>query len=216
MKPLLAGTCALLRRGFAARTHRSGPSPWRLVATLLAAALSACPAADALAQPAASDPPPPATEAADAPARQYAAAVALQNRELYELAADEWTKFLERFPDDARASRARHYRGVCHLKDKRYEPAIVDFSEVIRRDPKFNLLPATYLNLGLAQYSQAQAGHPELFAPAAAAFATLVAKFPQSEYAPQATFYRGEALYAEGKKSEAAKVYDDFARKYPR
>ena len=33
--------------------------------------------------------------------RQYAAAVALQNREVYDLASQEWTKYLDRYGDDS-------------------------------------------------------------------------------------------------------------------
>lgn len=159
----------------------------------------------------------PADEpSSDPAARQYAAAVALQNRELYELAADEWTKFLTQYPDDPRASRARHYRGVCQLKDERFEQAIADFEQVAKGDPKFPLLEATYLNLGLARYSLARSGRVEFYAPAAEAFAALAAKFPKSEYLPQATFYRGEALYAAGKKEAAIAEYARFVTAYPK
>ena len=35
----------------------------------------------------------------DAATRQYAVAVGLQNRKLYELAIEEWQKFLKQFPE---------------------------------------------------------------------------------------------------------------------
>ena len=205
------------------RNARRGPTSLALHRLILCGSLAFCLSLVCLDPVSAQGAPPqapasakPAAAGTDAATRQYAAAVALQNRELYELAADEWSKFLDKYPADSRASRARHYRGVCHLKDKRYEPAIADFSEVIKTDPKFNLLAATYLNLGLAQYSLAQAGNKELYPPAAESFAELVTKFLKSEYAAQASFYRGEALYAAGNKAEAARAYDDFVRKYPR
>lgn len=153
----------------------------------------------------------PATDAT----RQYAAAVALQNRELYELAIDEWTKFLDKFPQDQRASRARHYRGVCELKEKRLEAAVADFQQVIKADPKFPLLPACYLNLGLSQYALAQGGQADLYPRAAESFAAVVKNFPQSDLAPQALFYGGEALYAAGKKAESTGEYARFVQQFP-
>ena len=65
----------------------------------------------------------PARPANPAASRQYAAAAALQNREQYELAAEEWAKFLEKFAADARADRAQHYLGICNLKLKQFAPA---------------------------------------------------------------------------------------------
>ena len=48
-----------------------------------------------------------AQDTADAAAtRQYSAAVALQNRGVFDLAAEEWTKFLTSFKSDSRADRA--------------------------------------------------------------------------------------------------------------
>lgn len=42
--------------------------------------------------------------------RRYAAAAALQNRQVYDLAAEEWTRFLTSFPQDSRVDRAQLHR----------------------------------------------------------------------------------------------------------
>ena len=50
----------------------------------------------------------------------YADAANYQNKGAYELAADEWTRFLARFPQDPLVPKAQHYQGVCLLQLKRF------------------------------------------------------------------------------------------------
>src|SRR6187455_2170063 len=80
----------------------------------------------------------PATEQVDeAATRQYAAAVALQKRELYDLAAEEWLTFIKNFPTDPRMDRGYHYLGICYLKDEQFPKAIEALSKVLKDYPKF-------------------------------------------------------------------------------
>ena len=51
----------------------------------------------------------------EAATRQYNVAVALQNREAYDLAIDAWGSFIKSYPTDPRVTQARHYQGVCHF-----------------------------------------------------------------------------------------------------
>ena len=53
--------------------------------------------------------------------RQYADAVALQNRGVYDLAADEWEKFLKSYAKDPLEPKAEYYLGVCRLQLKKYD-----------------------------------------------------------------------------------------------
>lgn len=152
--------------------------------------------------------------ASDAGARAYSAAAALQNREAYDLAAEEWASFLEKFPDDPRADRGRHYLGVCLFKNEQYGPAAGAFAQVLADYPEFELLESTHLYLGLTQYSLGQQGQAGAYDEAAATFATLLERFPKSKDAPQALFYRGEALYALGRKADAAALYAQLAKNH--
>src|SRR3569833_1319299 len=81
---------------------------------------------------------------------------------------------------------------------------------------KVDLLPATYMYLGRAQYNVAKAGDAEALARADRSFAALLQKYPDSKFAPQALYYRGEAAYASGRKAEAVAFYDKFASAYPK
>ncbi|MEX2119648.1 MAG: tetratricopeptide repeat protein [Pirellulales bacterium] len=156
-----------------------------------------------------------AQQASDAATRQYAAAAALQNREQYELAAEEWASFLGDFPSDERAGRAQHYLGICHLKNKEYEAALAAFEKVIADYPETDLLSSTHLHLGLTHYNLAVAGRKPLYDKALATFAALLDRYPESKEAAQARFYSGESLYAQGKKPQAVSKYRELIDKHP-
>jgi TolA-binding protein len=152
----------------------------------------------------------------DAATRQFAAAAALQNREQYDLAADEWAKFLKTHAGDPRADRAQYYLGICRLKNKQYAEAAAAFGELVSNYPKSEQLASGWLHLGLAQYNLAVAGQAEMYPKAAETFASVLSKYPQSKEVAQAAFYRGESLYALGKKEDAAKLYAEVLEKHPK
>ena len=139
--------------------------------------------------------------------RQYAAAVALQNRGVYDLAAEEWVKFINTYQADARLDRAFHYLGVCYLQANQLEPAQQCFETVVKTYPKFELLEATYLYLGVTQFKRAQAGKADLYDAAGATLDTLLRTYPKSKFLAQSLFTRGDCAYHRGKKSEAAQFY---------
>jgi len=156
------------------------------------------------------------TGESDAATRQYAAAVALQNREIYDLAAEEWEKFISDFSSDSRVAKAQHYLGVCHLKSQKYEEAIRAFDGVLRKHPSFELAETTHLFQGIAQYNLARnSSRPNLFANADATFALLLKKFPEGKHAPQALYYRGECAYHLGQREEAVSFYSDLVKRFP-
>ena len=170
----------------------------------------------AFSQPPPTQPPAGKSTAKSPPAavRQFRDAVAFQDRGVYDLAADEWQRFLEKFPADPLAAKARHYLGVCQLLEKKYPEAAASFERVLREHPDSELADASYLNLGLAQYSQGQAGQADSYDQAATTLQTLVDKFPQSKELPEALYYLGEALYARDKKQPAAEAYEQLSSKF--
>src|SRR5487761_1737728 len=182
-------------------TRHFGPAVW--MAAVVAAGLSAAASAQA------------SKPRSDTATRQFAAAAALQNREQYDLAAEEWGKFLKTYASDARADRAQYYLGICQLKNKRYAEALAAFNHVVGDYPKSDQSASAWLHLGLAQYNLAVSGQADLYPQAAATFATVAAKFPKSKEVAQAMFYRGESLYAQGKKDEAARLYAEVVEKHP-
>ncbi|HWB11965.1 MAG TPA: tetratricopeptide repeat protein [Pirellulales bacterium] len=196
------------------KTHKNDRSDrWRSALSVL---LSACLALTAGGQTFAQQQSQEVKPRSDAATRQFAAAAALQNREQYELAADEWAKFLKTHAGDPRADRAQYHLGICRLKNKQYAEAAAAFGELVSTYPKSEQSASGWLHLGLAQYNLAVAGQGDMYPKAAETLATVLSKFPQSKEVAQAAFYRGESLYAQGKKEEAAKFYAEVVEKHPK
>lgn len=146
---------------------------------------------------------------------QFATAAALQNREQYELAVDEWAKFLAAHPQDSRVDKATYYLGICRLQSKQYAPAADAFGQVIAKFPKFEKLESAYLYQGKAQFNLAASGKAEMYAQAAQTFAAFETKFPKSTQLAESLYLHGESLYAQGQKAEAVKLYDQFVKQFP-
>jgi TolA-binding protein len=159
---------------------------------------------------------PAAAQSSEAAILQYRAAVAFHNKAEWDFAVEEWERFLAKFPDDPLAAKAQHYAGIAYLQLKKPEQAIAAFNKVIEKHPKFEMLDANYLNLGMSYYAAAQAGQAEMHDRAAAAFDTLVKQFPGSPQAAQALYYRGESQYARGKKEDAVSSYRELIEKHPK
>ncbi|MBC8353348.1 MAG: tetratricopeptide repeat protein [Planctomycetes bacterium] len=137
----------------------------------------------------------------------YSDAVSFQNNGEFALSAEEWEKFLKRFPKDPLAPKARHYAGVCHLQLKDYVKAGDHFETILKADPKFELAEDAFLNLGWCRYSTEAEDKTESYQKAIAAFAALVRQFPKGKYTDQALFYLGESFYRLQKKTEAIDAY---------
>jgi len=147
---------------------------------------------------------------------QYNDAVNFQNNGAFDLAVDEWNKFLKKFPKDPLADRAQHYLGVCYtqLNPPKYELASAAFEKAIAGFPKSKLRENNYLNLGWSYLTLAQGGKAESYPKAAAAFGGLVKEFPKGELAAEAHYLHGEALYGEGKRKEAVAAYAEVVNNH--
>lgn len=148
--------------------------------------------------------------------RQYAVAVGFQNQKLYAAAIDEWQTFLKKYPADPRAGRAHHYLGTCCLQEKKYGDAVRAFEIVVRKYPSFELLDQSMLNLGIAEFGQAQQSAKQSdYQRAEVALGRMLKQFPMSQFAGRALYYRGECLYELKKPAEAAAAFDQLVTDYP-
>lgn len=187
-------------------------SKWALACLMALVLFAAARSSGQEAPPADSSP----ADSSPAAVRQFRDAAAFQDRAVYDLAADEWQKFLKAFPADPLAPKAHHYLGICRLMLKQYDAAAASFQRVIADYPKSDVAAASYLNLGLAQYSIARQGKPEQYDAAAKTFEKLASAFPQAPELAQGLYYWGESLYARGKKKEAAAAYEQLVEKHPK
>jgi tetratricopeptide (TPR) repeat protein len=109
----------------------------------------------------------------------YADAANFQNNGAFDLAVEEWEKFLKDFPKDPLAPKARHYLGVCLMQQKKYPEAVAAFDAVQKENPKFELLEDTLLNLGWSQY-QLAGSDKAMYPKSAETLAALMERFPKA------------------------------------
>src|SRR5258706_1475506 len=55
--------------------------------------------------------------------KSFADAANLQNNNAFDVAIEEWDKFLKNYPKDPLAPKAQHYLSVCQLQLKKYDKA---------------------------------------------------------------------------------------------
>lgn len=158
-------------------------------------------------QPAQPPAKPTPKESPPAALTRYADAANFQNNGAFDLAVDEWTRFLKQFPEDPLAAKAMHYLGVCQLQLKQFADAAKAFQTVVDKYPEFELLEDTLLNLGWCQYSLGKKGDLPRYKEATATFARLLKAFPKGKYVDQALYFSGESEYALGNRKEAALAY---------
>jgi len=149
----------------------------------------------------------PAAQSSPEALSMYTDAANFQNNSAFELAADEWTRFLERFGTDPLAPKAQHYLGVCQMQLKQFAKAADSFQQVVAKYPKFDQLEETYRNLGWCRYSLGVAGDAAQYQAAVESLEKLIADFPKGKYVDEALFFQAESLYALGKLKEAALAY---------
>jgi len=148
--------------------------------------------------------------------RLYEGAVNAQTGSAFELAVEEWGKFLTQFPKDPLAPKAAYYRAVCHLQLRQWDPAIAGFQKVIAEHPKFELLEDAFVNLGWCQYSAAEDGKKELLPAAAKTLRDLLAQFPKGKHRDEAWYFLGESLYQQGNRKEAVEAYAALTSEHPK
>jgi TolA-binding protein len=152
-------------------------------------------------------------------AESFRTAAALQNRGLYNLAADEWAALLDAHPQDPLAGQARFYRGVCLFTLERYADSAREFERVLEDatlEPAFR--EQARANLGLACYnlgrSATGAERDQAFDDALASFTSQLRQFPNGSLAPLAVFYPAEIAYARGELATAVAGYRSFLSAY--
>lgn len=148
--------------------------------------------------------------------RQYAVAYGFQSKKLFAQAIPRWTTFLQSFPKDERTPNAHYQLGVCQLNEKKLPEAAATFRHVLTNFAQFKHLDGAQFNLGLTLFQTAQTTkQPNDFKVAAAEFANVVTKFPQSLLLADATYFQAECFYLSADKTNAAVAYQKVIATYP-
>lgn len=99
----------------------------------------------------------------------------LQGR--YDLARDQFERFLTAYPQDPRMANARYWIGECHYSQKHYPEALAAFQDVLKNHPLSAKANGARLKLGLTHLAQGET------AQGVEALKTLIKLAPESEEA---------------------------------
>ena len=149
-------------------------------------------------------------------ANVYAEAASYQNSGQYDLAAEQWERFIKAYPRDPKFRKAQYYAGVCRQQLGEFKEAVAHFTASLAHRDEFSLAEDAYLNLGWIQYSLGRQGDPRLYAKAEATLGRLIQDFPKSKYLDQALFYLGESRYEQDKFVPAVRAYSQLVDKHPK
>jgi TolA-binding protein len=154
-------------------------------------------------------------ESTPASQKAYNMAAGVHNGGVYDVAAGQWKKFLDEYPNDTLAPRAAHYLGICYMQVKppKYDEAVKTYADLIVKYPKFENLADALLNLGWCQYQLGLAGAKEQFAAADKTFTQLIAT---EKHVDQALYFQGESRYLQGNREGAIEAYGKLVQEQPK
>lgn len=149
----------------------------------------------------------------DAARAAYASAAALQNREAWDLAAEEWQALVKAHPNDPLALKGRYYLAVCQLKNDQWPAAEKTLREVVasKADAETVALARWELARGTFQATQAKPS-PEAFKASAGLLREFLTTSPKHPQAAEATHLLGESLWQAGSRDEAIAAWQGFVR----
>ncbi len=153
---------------------------------------------------------PPSSDAAKA---GYASAAALQNREAWDLAAEEWQALLKAHPQDPLSLKGRYYLAICQTKAGDWPAAAKTFEAVVASQADPATIALARWELGRGSFEAAQAKPtPEAFASAASRLGDFLDKSPAAPQAADAVRLLGESLWQAGKRDEALAAWQRFVK----
>jgi cellulose synthase operon protein C len=159
-----------------------------------------------------------ADEATSTPAARaaYTAAAALQNREAWDLAAEEWASLVATHPADPLAVKGRYYLGICQAKRGDWPAAAKAFRDVLgtAADEETKSLARWELARGSFQTAQRDPS-PQAYAVATAALRDFLSHGAGQPQRDEAAFCLGESLWQEGQQESAIAVWKRFLAEYP-
>ena len=123
----------------------------------------------------------------------YTAAAALQNREAWDLAAEEWASLVAKHPADPLALKGRFYLGICQAKRGDWQGAAKTFRDVLNTaaDDETKSLARWELARGNFQTAQRDPS-PQAYAAATAALRDFLSHGEGRPQRDEAAFYLGE------------------------
>ena len=139
----------------------------------------------------------------------FSYALKLYNEGFYDIAAQQFNLFVNRYPNSERVPDARYYQGMALFKLGEYENARVEFQGLAVEFPDHPRAAEAWLQVGECYLKLHK---PE---EAARAFETVKVLYPENSNAPDA-LYRAARIYLSLNKLDKAElILQDFLDRYP-
>ncbi|MEO1993599.1 MAG: tetratricopeptide repeat protein [Pirellulales bacterium] len=158
-----------------------------------------------------------AAEETSSPAARaaYSAAAALQNRQAWELAAEEWDLLISQYPADPLALKGRFYLGICQLKNDNWPAAQKSFRSVIESDADDATKLLARWELARGSFIEAQSEQRSKSYKTAASFLReYLASGKDQPHRDEALFCLGESLWQSADKEQAIKTWTRFTQEH--
>ena len=151
----------------------------------------------------------PTTQPDNSAIRDYLSANGLVNRGLYEMAAEDYRKFLAAHGDAEQAPAARYGLAVCLMRMGKTDAAADELAQLERRS-QFNFAVEVTTLLGQCRLLQNR------YADAAVLLSRVVDKHGDHDLADDAAALRIEAAHRDDKFDDAKKHHEAFAARWPK
>ena len=156
-----------------------------------------------------------AATSSEAARAAYTSAAALQNREAWDLAAEEWQALVKDHPADPLALKGRYYLGICQVKLGDWPAAAKTFRDVIASKADAATVAAARWELGRGGFQAAQQKPSrEAYEAAAASLRDFLDKSPGHQQTADALFFLGESLWQSEKRDAAIEAWQRFTREH--
>lgn len=141
--------------------------------------------------------------------QDYAFAFGLYQDKLYQLASDQFQKFIDRYPASAKHPDAIFLYAECQYAMGNFDEAISVLKSFAREFPRHKLRPDALFRLGEANFKLHH------FADAIPFYKEIVESYGLTDLAGEASYWIGEAYFKADDMASASKYYTISAEKYP-
>jgi len=152
---------------------------------------------------------PPVSTPKIAEEQDYAFAYGLYSDSLYRMSAEQFDKFLAKYPKSIKAVDASFLAVECRFQEAQYDGAIRGFERFVRSNPHSRLSDDAWFRIGESYFRLRK------YAQAVNSFKTVLEKFGSSDLAGEAAYWIGESYAADGDFVNAQKYYLMANENYP-
>lgn len=132
----------------------------------------------------------------------------LYNQEFYDLAAQQFVKYYNKYPNSPKVDEARYYAGMSYFKLGQYSQARVQFQSLAIENPNSPKAAESWLNSGRCYVELNNK------AEAVKSFETIRLLYPENPFAPEGLFRAGEIHVDAGNIEQALSNFNIIMDRY--